>query len=161
MGYRHKNLKDPILNFDDDVPQYQGYQILSGGGALNPKHHVRTLGSWRGALSSLAGYTNKNKNNKLIILMFQRVLTKIGIFQNISYTLWNMSWNLSHPPSLLGQCPKFDRIFFLMASLSYGLPTTCSSSTSSSQSSSYACLGSPWTWWPQCRVGGGWGRIFV
>ena len=57
------------------------------------------------------------KNNKLIILMFHRVLNTMGIFQKISYTLWNVSLILSHPPSLLGQCPKFDRIFFLMASL--------------------------------------------
>ena len=49
--------------------------------------------------------------------MFHRVLHTLGIFQKISYTLWNMSLILSHPPSLLGQCPKFDRIFFLMASL--------------------------------------------
>jgi hypothetical protein len=51
------------------------------------------------------------KNNKLIILMFHRVFPNLGIFQKISYTLWNMSLILSHPPSLLGQCPKFDRIF--------------------------------------------------
>ena len=35
----------------------------------------------------------------------------------ISYTVWNMRLILSHPPTLLGQCPKFDRIYFLMASL--------------------------------------------
>ena len=35
----------------------------------------------------------------------------------ISYTVWNTSLILSHPPTLLGQCPKFDRIYFLMASL--------------------------------------------
>ena len=29
-----------------------------------------------------------------------------------------MSLILSHPPTLLGQCPKFDQIYFLMASLS-------------------------------------------
>ena len=58
------------------------------------------------------------KNNELIILMFQKVLNIIGIFPKISYTLWNLSLILSHPPSLLGQCPKFDRIFFFMASLS-------------------------------------------
>jgi hypothetical protein len=51
------------------------------------------------------------KNNTLIILMFHRVLHTTRIFQKISYTLWNMSLILSHPPSLLGQCPKFDRIF--------------------------------------------------
>ena len=43
--------------------------------------------------------------------MFHGVLNTIGIFQKISYTLWNVSLILSHPPSLLGQCPKFDRIF--------------------------------------------------
>ena len=35
----------------------------------------------------------------------------------ISYTVWNTSLILSHPPTLLGQCPKFDRIYFLTASL--------------------------------------------
>ena len=49
--------------------------------------------------------------------MFHGVLNTIGIFQKISYTLWNTSLILSHPPSLLGQCPKFDRMIFLTASL--------------------------------------------
>jgi hypothetical protein len=52
--------------------------------------------------------------------MFQKVLNNIGIFQKISYTLWNMSLIISHPPSLLGHCPKFDRFVFLMASLMKG-----------------------------------------
>ena len=42
------------------------------------------------------------------------------IVMAISYTVWNMSLILSHPPTLLGQCPKFDRIYFLMASLTRG-----------------------------------------
>jgi hypothetical protein len=49
--------------------------------------------------------------------MFHRVLNTMVIVRKISYTLWITSFILSHPPSLLGQCPKFDRIFFLMASL--------------------------------------------
>ena len=88
-----------------NVPQYQVDQLLSGLGALNPKFHARPWGPgelhcpvWRVALFSI-----KNKR----------------IFQEISYTVWNMPLILSHPPSLLGQCPKFVRIFFLMASLIY------------------------------------------
>ena len=57
------------------------------------------------------------KINKLIIMMFHLVLNTTGIFQKISYTLWNTSLILSDPPSLLGQCPKFDRIFFFTAFL--------------------------------------------
>jgi hypothetical protein len=60
--------------------------------------------------------------------MFQKVLNIIGIFPKISYTLWNLSLILSHPPSLLGQCPKFDRIFFLMASLIGLLGLCCADS---------------------------------
>ena len=52
--------------------------------------------------------------------MFHRVLNTMGIFQKISYTLWITSLILSHPPSLSGQFPKFDRISFLMASLNKG-----------------------------------------
>ena len=54
---------------------------------------------------------------KLIIMMFQWVLNTTGIFQKISYTVWNTSLILSHPPSLLGHCPKFDRMISLTASL--------------------------------------------
>ena len=45
----------------------------------------------------------------------------------ISNTVWTMSLILSHPPTLLGQCPKFDRIYFLMASLmnQFFLNTCC------------------------------------
>ena len=39
--------------------------------------------------------------------MFDRVLNTLGIFQKNLYTLWNTSLILSHPPSLLGHCPKF------------------------------------------------------
>ena len=60
----------------------------------------------------------KIKINKLIIMMFHGILNTKGIFPKTSYTVWNTSLILSHPPSLLGHCPKFDRIFFLMASLS-------------------------------------------
>ena len=42
------------------------------------------------------------KINKLIILMFHRVLNTIVTFQKISYTLWNTSLIFSHSPSLLG-----------------------------------------------------------
>ena len=49
--------------------------------------------------------------------MFQGVLNTISFFGKLSYTLWNVSLILSHPPSLFGQCPKFDRTFFCTASL--------------------------------------------
>ena len=62
---------------------------------------VRILRPWRGALSSLGDYTIKNtKTNKLVILMFHRVLNTLGIFQKdqISYTL---EYKFDpHPPSL-------------------------------------------------------------
>ena len=45
----------------------------------------------------------------------------------ISYTVWNMRLIFSHPPTLLGKCPKFDLICFLMASLTnqFFLNTCC------------------------------------
>ena len=85
-----------------------GYPLLSGLGALNSKYHVRTLGALERCIVQFGVLQLRMKNNKLIILMFHRVLNTIEIFQKISYTLWNVCLTLSHPPSLLGQCPKFE-----------------------------------------------------